>query len=206
MYHRLLPLAGLLALLAACNSGPTETTGAAGAEEAAAADTTSYDPDASTDSARMGKTTGVMVGNVSLTPNKTLAQNAAASPEFSQLAQAAKQTGIAENLGGDGPYTIFAPTNAAFDKLPYGAMAGLLKPESKENLTGVVNYHIIQSRLLAMDLRDGQELTTMNGQKVKIGVQGGKITVNGANVTTSDVVSSNGIMHVIDKVLLPPQE
>ncbi|AYA36577.1 fasciclin domain-containing protein [Hymenobacter oligotrophus] len=206
MYQRLLPVAGLLALLTACNSGPTETTGPAGAEEAAAADTTRYDPNASTDSARMGKTTGVMVGNASLTPDKTIAQNVAAAPDLSQLLQAAKQTDLASNLGGEGPYTVFAPTNAAFNKLPFGAMAGLLKPESKENLTGLVKYHVIQSRLLAMDLRDGQELTTMNGQKIKIGVQGGKITVNGASVSTPDVVSSNGVIHLIDKVLLPPQE
>ncbi|UYZ60463.1 fasciclin domain-containing protein [Hymenobacter latericus] len=206
MYQRLVPLAGLLALLAACNSGPTETTGPASAEEAAAADTSRYDPNASTDSARMGKTTGVMVGKVSLTPDKTLAQNTAATPELSQLLEAAQLAGLASNLGNEGPYTVFAPSNAAFRNLPYGAMAGLKKPESKENLKGLVNYHIIQSRLLAMDLRDGQELTTLNGQKIKIGVKNGKITVNNATVSTPDVVSSNGVLHVIDKVLLPPKE
>ncbi|RTQ52441.1 fasciclin domain-containing protein [Hymenobacter gummosus] len=204
MRTRFLPWLALLPLLAACNSQP-ETTNP-DATEAAVADSVAYDPEASTDSARMGKAGGVEVGGSALTPDKTLAQNLAASPDLSQLLQAAKQTEVAEKLGGEGPYTIFAPSNAAFGGLPHGAMAGLLKPESKQNLTGLIGYHILPSRLLALDLRDGQELTTLEGQKLKIGVQGETITVNGAKVTTKDVVSKNGVIHVIDKVLLPPNE
>jgi uncharacterized surface protein with fasciclin (FAS1) repeats len=202
MSKRLSPWLALLPLLAACNSQPaeSETTAATGAT---AADSAAYDPNASSDSVRMGKTGGVMVGNVALMPNKSLAENVAAAPELSQLQQAVKQAGLSEQLAGEGPYTVFAPSNAAFKQLPYGAMAGLLKPESKQNLTGLVGYHVIQSRLLAMDLRDGQQLTTMNGDKITIGVQGENITVNGARVSTPNVVSSNGVLHVIDKVLLP---
>ncbi|RAK69787.1 fasciclin domain-containing protein [Hymenobacter edaphi] len=204
MRTRFTPLLALLPLLAACNSQP-ETTNPEGTD-AAVTDSTAYDPNASSDSLRMGKTGGVAVGGTSLTPDKTLAQNLAASPELSQLLAAAGKTDLAAKLAADGPYTVFAPSNAAFKGLPYGAMAGLLKPESKDNLTGLLGYHIIQSRLLALDLRDGQELTTMEGHKLKISVQGDNITVNGANVTTPDVVSKNGIIHVIDKVLLPPSE
>ncbi|KAA9339627.1 fasciclin domain-containing protein [Hymenobacter busanensis] len=205
MRFRFAFLVALVPLLAACNSEPAETDPTA-TEGASIADSLAYDPNASTDSARMGKAGGVAVGGVALTADKTLAQNVEATPAFSRLAQAAKQTDLADRLAGEGPYTIFAPDNAAFNKLPYGAMAGLLKPESKDKLQGLVGYHIILSRLLAVDLRDGQELTTLNGQKIKIGVNGSKLTVNGANVTTPDVVSSNGIIHVIDKVLLPPAE
>lgn len=194
----------LLPLLAACNSQP-ETTNPEGAGVAADS-TAAYDPDASSDSLRMGKAGGVAVGGAALTPDKALPDNLAASPELSQLLLALKQTELAGRLGGEGPYTVFAPSNAAFGGLPHGAMAGLLRPESKQNLTGLLGYHILPSRLLALDLRDGQELTTLEGQKLKIGVQGEVITVNGARVTTPDVVSKNGIIHVIDKVLLPPSE
>ncbi|MCC3156899.1 fasciclin domain-containing protein [Hymenobacter sp. 15J16-1T3B] len=204
MRIRFTPLLALLPLLAACNSQP-ETTNPDGAD-VAAADSAAYDPNASSDSLRMGKTGGVEVGGKLLTPDKTLAENLAATPELSQLLAAARKTDVADKLAGDGPYTVFAPSNAAFKGLPYGAMAGLLKPESKENLTGLLGYHIIQSRLLALDLRDGQEITTMEGHKLKISVQGDNITVNGAKVTTPDAVSKNGIIHVIDKVLLPPSE
>ena len=205
MRIRFTPLLALPLLLAACNSQP-ETTNPDGADAATATDSLAYDPDASTDSARMGKTGGVEVGGSALTPDKTLAQNLAVAPDLSQLRQAAEKTDVAQKLGGDGPYTIFAPSNAAFKGLPYGAMAGLLKPESKDNLAGLIGYHILPSRLLAVDLRDGQELTTLEGHKLKIGVQGDKITVNGAAVTTPDVVSKNGVIHIIDKVLLPPSE
>ena len=204
MRLRFTSLLALPLLLAACNSQP-ETTNPDGTA-AAAADSLAYDPNASTDSARMGKTGGVAVGGSALTPDKTVAQNLAASPELSQLLQAAQKTELAQKLGGDGPYTVFAPSNAAFKGLPYGAMAGLLKPESKDNLTGLIGYHVLPSRLLAVDLRDGQELTTLEGHKLKIGVQGDKITVNGAAVSTPDVVSKNGVIHIIDKVLLPPSE
>ncbi|GAB2968255.1 hypothetical protein GCM10027048_43870 [Hymenobacter coalescens] len=205
MHYRLRPLLALLPLLAACNSQPAETETSAEAG-ATVVDSVAYDPDASSDSLRMGKSGGVQVGSATLTPDRTLADNVAAAPDLSRLLQAARQTELAGNLGGEGPYTIFAPSNAAFNNLPYGAMAGLLKPESKDKLTGLLGYHVIQSRLLALDLRDGQQLTTMEGHKVTIGVQGTQITVNGANVTTPDVVSKNGVLHVIDKVLLPPND
>ncbi|WP_052695023.1 fasciclin domain-containing protein [Hymenobacter sp. AT01-02] len=161
------------------------------------------------DSARMGKPKGVLVDGVAMTPDKTIVQNAVQASSVTTLVKAVKAAELDGTLSGPGPFTVFAPTNAAFDKLPTGALAGLMKPESKENLKGVLTYHVIQGRLLAADLKDGQQLTTVNGEKIKISVQGGKVMIsNGkdapATVQIADVVSSNGVTHVIDGVLLPP--
>ncbi|WP_139922492.1 fasciclin domain-containing protein [Hymenobacter sp. DG01] len=161
------------------------------------------------DSARMGKKEGVLVDNVPMTPDKTIVQNAVLAPSVTTLVKAVKAAGLDETLSGAGPYTVFAPTNAAFDKLPNGALASLMKPESKEKLKGVLTYHVIQGRLLAQDLRDGQELTTVNGEKIKISVQNGKVMVSNGkdapiNIQTPDVISSNGVTHLIEGVLLPP--
>jgi uncharacterized surface protein with fasciclin (FAS1) repeats len=155
------------------------------------------------DSARMGKPDGVMVDGVAMTPDKNIVQNAVRATSVSTLVKAVQAAGLAETLSGPGPFTVFAPTNAAFDKLPKGALDGLLKPESKEKLKGVLTYHVVAGRLLAQDLRDGQELTTVNGEKIKISVKDGKVMINNANVATADVISSNGVTHVIDNVLLP---
>ncbi|MBG8553632.1 fasciclin domain-containing protein [Hymenobacter guriensis] len=160
----------------------------------------------STDSARMGKPQGVEVGGARMTPDKDLVANAVNSKEHTTLVSAVQAAGLAETLKGPGPYTVFAPSNAAFNNLPYGAMAGLMRPESKEKLQGVLKYHVIPSRIMAADLRDGQQLTTLSGDKIKVSVKDGKVKINNANVTISDVVSSNGITHVIDQVLLPPAE
>ena len=159
-----------------------------------------------TDSARMGKADGVMVDGVAMTPDKTIVQNAVQAKSVTTLVKAVQAAGLDGTLSGPGPFTVFAPTNAAFDKLPKGALDGLLKPESKDKLKGLLTYHVIASRLLAADLRDGQELTTVNGEKIKVAVKDGKVTINNATVTTADVVSSNGVTHIIDTVLMPPAE
>lgn len=160
------------------------------------------------DSARMAKPGGVMVDGVAMTADKTIVDNAAGAKSVSTLVAAVKQAGLEETLKGEGPFTVFAPTNAAFDKLPKGAVAGLMDPASKENLKGVLTYHVIPGRLVAADLKDGQELTTVNGEKLHISVKNGQIMVgNGkdapATIQISDVISSNGITHVIDTVVLP---
>ena len=160
------------------------------------------------DSARMAKPGGVMVDGVAMTADKTIVDNAVGAKSVSTLVAAVKQAGLEETLKGEGPFTVFAPTNAAFDKLPKGAVAGLMDPASKENLKGVLTYHVIPGRLVAADLKDGQELTTVNGEKLHISVKNGQIMVgNGkdapATIQISDVISSNGITHVIDSVVLP---
>ena len=160
------------------------------------------------DSARMAKPEGVMVDGVAMTADKNIVENAAGAKSVSTLVAAVKAAGLAETLSGPGPFTVFAPTNAAFDKLPKGAVEGLLKPESKAKLAGVLTYHVIPGRLVAADLKDGQELTTVNGEKLKVTVKDGKVMIgNGkdapATVQIADVISSNGVTHVIDSVILP---
>jgi len=188
------------------NKGADTTTEAPGTESAMT--DTMVMPN---DSSRMGKPEGVLVDGVPMTPDKSIVQNAVMAPSVSTLVKAVQAAGLDGTLSGPGPFTVFAPTNAAFDKLPKGALAGLLKPESKEKLKGVLTYHVIQGRLLAADLKDGQELTTVNGDKIKVSVQGGNVLIsNGkdapATVQIADVVSSNGVTHVIDGVLLPPAQ
>ncbi|HEX8659252.1 MAG TPA: fasciclin domain-containing protein [Hymenobacter sp.] len=160
------------------------------------------------DSARMAKPGGVMVDGVAMTADKNIVENAAAAKSVSTLVAAVKQAGLVETLSGPGPFTVFAPANAAFDKLPKGAVAGLMDEASKEKLKGVLTYHVIPGRLVAADLKDGQELTTVNGEKLHISLKEGKVMVgNGkdapATVQIPDVISSNGVTHVIDGVVLP---
>ena len=160
------------------------------------------------DSARMAKPEGVMVDGVAMTADKNIVANAIGAKSVSTLVAAVKQAGLVETLSGPGPFTVFAPTNAAFDKLPKGAVEGLMKPESKAKLAGVLTYHVIAGRLVAADLKDGQELTTVNGEKLKVTVKDGKVMIgNGkdapATVQIADVISSNGVTHIIDTVILP---
>lgn len=161
------------------------------------------------DSARMAKPEGVMVDGVAMTADKDIVDNAMGAKSVSTLVSAVKAAGLVETLKGAGPFTVFAPTNAAFDKLPKGAVAGLMDPASKAKLAAVLTYHVIPGRILAADLKDGQELTTVNGEKLRVSVKDGKVMVgNGkdapATVQIADVISSNGVTHIIDTVVLPP--
>ncbi|RAK69786.1 fasciclin domain-containing protein [Hymenobacter edaphi] len=146
---------------------------------------------------------GVLVGGAMMTPDKDIVDNAVNSKDHTTVVAAVKAAGLVETLKGAGPFTVFAPTNAAFEALPAGTVDGLLKPESKAKLTKVLTYHVVPGALKAADLTDGQELTTVEGEKLKVSVKDGKVMVGGATVTIPDVVSSNGVTHVVDKVLLP---
>ena len=209
MRHSFSTTAAVLAsvlLLAGC--GETKTTETVVVDAAASGMSAADSAAMPTDSVRMGKAGGVMVDGVAMTADKNIVENAAGAASVSTLVAGVKAAGLVEALSGEGPFTVFAPTNAAFDKLPKGALEGLLKPESKAKLQGVLKYHVIAGRLLAADLRDGQELTTLNGAKLKVSNQGGKVTVsNGTDapvtVQIADVISKNGVTHVIDGVLLP---
>ena len=113
--------------------------------------------------------------------------------------------GLVDTLKGPGPFTVFAPTNAAFEKLPAGTGDTLLMPENKADLTAVLTYHVVAGKYTAADLKDGMTLKTVNGADLKITVVNGKVKINGTvMVETADVISSNGVTHVIDGVLLPP--
>lgn len=124
--------------------------------------------------------------------------------QFNTLLAAAKAAGLAGALSGDGPLTVFAPTDAAFEALPEGTVANLLKPENKDQLVSILTYHVAGARLKASDVVARDRIETLNGQQPVIAVSGSKVTIDDANIVKVDIPASNGIIHVIDKVLIPP--
>ena len=146
---------------------------------------------------------GVMVGGAKMVASKNIVENARGSADHTTLVAAVTAAGLGETLSGAGPFTVFAPTNAAFAALPAGALDNLLKPEMRKDLTGVLTYHVVSGALRAADLKDGQKLKTVNGKELLVSVKDGKVMVGGATVTTADAISSNGVTHVIDGVLMP---
>lgn len=133
---------------------------------------------------------------------KTVVEIAAGNKDFSTLVTAVKAAGLAETLSGEGPFTVFAPTNEAFAKLPKGTVEDLLKPENKTKLAGILTYHVVSGKVLAADVKPGK-VKTVNGAELTIEVKDGAVTVDGAKVTKTDIVGSNGVIHVIDSVVLP---
>ncbi len=134
---------------------------------------------------------------------KDVVDIAMGSAEHSTLVAAVKAAGLAETLKGAGPFTIFAPTNAAFSALPAGTVDGLLKPEKKADLTKILTYHVVAGAVKAADLKDGQKVKTLQGGELTVSIKDGKVKINGANVTAADLSGSNGIIHVVDGVLMP---
>lgn len=134
---------------------------------------------------------------------KTIVDVAIGSPDHTTLVAALTAAGLVETLKGAGPFTVFAPTNAAFAALPAGTVEGLLKPESKVALTGILTYHVVAGNVKAADLKDGQKVKTLQGGELTVSIKEGKVKINGANVTAADLAGSNGVIHVIDAVLLP---
>src|SRR5688572_14709240 len=141
---------------------------------------------------------GVMVGVAKMVHSKNIVENAAGSSEHTTLVAAVKAAGLVETLSGAGPFTVFAQTNAAFEKLPAGAVEGLLQPAKKDDLTKVLTYHVVPGSVMAADLKDGQKIKTVQGGELTVSIKNGVVTINGATVTTPNVVSSNGVTHVID--------
>lgn len=133
---------------------------------------------------------------------KDVVKVAVGSPDHSTLVTAVKAADLVDVLSNAGPFTVFAPTNAAFDKLPAGTVDGLLQPDKKETLADILQYHVAVAVYKPEMLNDGQVISMANGGNVTIGVKDGKITVNGANVVAT-VPATNGIVHIIDAVLLP---
>lgn len=124
------------------------------------------------------------------------------SVSFSTLKAALQATGLDVTLGQKGVYTLFAPTDEAFDKLPAGTLSKLLLPQNKEKLRSLLLYHVIPGQMLAVDLKEGQ-VTTLNGEKVKVKVDNGKVEIDAAKVFSTDVMANNGVMHSIGNVLVP---
>ena len=124
------------------------------------------------------------------------------SGKFTTLCAAVKAAGLVETLQGKGPFTVFAPTDEAFAKLPKGKLEDLLKPENKKKLADILTYHVLAVKVMAADVKT-MEAETVNGQKLSLVVEDGKVTVDKAKVVSTDVAASNGVIHAIDTVLMP---
>jgi uncharacterized surface protein with fasciclin (FAS1) repeats len=132
-----------------------------------------------------------------------IVDTAVSADQFTTLVAAVQAADLEATLRGPGPFTVFAPTDAAFAKLPAGTVEDLVKPENKEKLTAILTYHVVSGRVTAADVAGLTSATTVNGQDVTVGASDGAVTINDAKVVQADVEASNGIIHVIDTVLLP---
>jgi uncharacterized surface protein with fasciclin (FAS1) repeats len=156
-----------------------------------------------------------MVGGAAMSPMKTIPENAMNSKDHTTLVAAVKAAGLVDTLSGTGPFTVFAPTNAAFDKLPAGTVDMLMKPENKDQLTKVLTYHVVAGKMTSKDIAAAIKqgggkamLTTVEGEPLTAMMQGGKLVLTDAKggmstVTIKDVMQSNGVIHVVDTVLMP---
>jgi uncharacterized surface protein with fasciclin (FAS1) repeats len=150
----------------------------------------------------------VMVGGAAMYPSKTIVANAVNSKDHTTLVAAVKAAGLVDTLSGPGPFTVFAPTNAAFGKLPKGTVETLVKPENKATLTKILTYHVVAGKLNADQLMDGQRLTTVEGEQLTVKKAGGRVMIidakgGASTVTIADVNQSNGVIHVVNQVLMP---
>ena len=145
-----------------------------------------------------------MAGAPARAADKDIVDTAVAAGDFKTLAAALTTAGLVDTLKGAGPFTVFAPTDAAFAKLPAGTLDTLLKPESKAKLTAILTYHVVAGKVMAADVVKLKQAKTVNGAMDAVKVDGGTVMINNAKVTTADIAASNGVIHVIDTVLLPP--
>ena len=132
-----------------------------------------------------------------------IVETAVSNGSFKTLVAAVTAAGLGDTLSSAGPFTVFAPVDAAFEALPAGTVETLVKPESKEKLTGILTYHVIAGKILSTDLSDGMVAKTVNGDEVTVHIKNGKVFVNDAEVVIADVETDNGVVHAINKVLLP---
>jgi uncharacterized surface protein with fasciclin (FAS1) repeats len=165
--------------------------------------------------ASLGFAQNPMVGGHDMSPQSNIIQNAVNSDDHTTLVAAVKAAGLVDTLSGPGPFTVFAPTNEAFAKLPAGTVDNLLKPENKDQLTKILTYHVVAGKVTAGDLKKmikagngTADLTTVEGGKLQAMIVGGKVVLKDekggtATVTIANVMQSNGVIHVIDSVLLP---
>lgn len=137
--------------------------------------------------------------------NQDIVDTAVGAGQFKTLAAALKAADLVATLKGPGPFTVFAPTDEAFAKLPAGTVENLLKPENKAKLTAILTYHVVPGAVKAEQVTKLDQAKTVNGAMVKVTTKGGKVTINDATVVKADIPASNGMIHVIDKVILPPQ-
>jgi uncharacterized surface protein with fasciclin (FAS1) repeats len=150
----------------------------------------------------------VMVGGAAMFPSKNIVQNAVNSKDHTTLVAAVKAAGLVDTLESKGPFTVFAPTNAAFAKLPAGTVDTLVKPENKATLTKILTYHVVAGKLEASDLTDGKKLKTVQGEELTVKRSGDTVMIidskgGSSTVTIPNVNQSNGVIHVVDTVLMP---
>jgi uncharacterized surface protein with fasciclin (FAS1) repeats len=147
-------------------------------------------------------TLALCTGLVSAVSAKTVVEIAIGSPDHTTLVAAVKAAGLVETLSGAGPFTIFAPTNAAFAKLPAGTVESLLLPENKAKLVAILTYHVVPAKVMAAEVNSGA-VPTVNGKVLTVKADGMGVMVNNAKVVATDLVGTNGVVHVVDTVILP---
>ncbi len=140
--------------------------------------------------------------------SQDIVQLASATTDLGTLVKAVQAADLVETLKGTGPFTVFAPTNAAFSKLPAATLDTLLMPENKTQLQSILTYHVVPAKAMSSDLKDGQEITTVQGAKLMVGIANGEVTLidavgNKSKVTKADIMASNGVVHMIDTVVMP---
>jgi len=136
-------------------------------------------------------------------PDKDIVEIAASAGSFKTLVAAVKAAGLVDTLKGKGPLTVFAPTDEAFAKLPAGTVETLLKPENKDKLIAILTYHVVPGRVTASEVVNLNSAPTVNGRRLDINAQNGKVMVENARVVQTDIMATNGVIHVIDAVMLP---
>ena len=146
-----------------------------------------------------------VIDSVILPSTKDIVTTASEAGQFGTLIAAAKAAGLVEALTGDGPLTVFAPTDKAFSKLPEGTVASLLKPENKDKLAAILKYHVVSGRIYSTDALEAGKAKTLQGSTIKIRVKNGDPKVQNAKLIATDIDASNGVIHVIDRVILPPE-
>lgn len=193
-YHRIITVLALAGGLAG-----TEATGQTGGNPTGRAGATTRQPDTSPGTTTADEASGVQAG-------RNIVNIATSDDQFSTLAAALKQADLVATLGNPGPFTVFAPSNEAFEALPAGTLDNLMKDNSKETLASILKFHVVPGRIRMTDLEDGQKLKTVNGEELSVTKLNGKVAVNGVELDQPDLEASNGIIHVVSKVLLPPRQ
>ena len=148
-------------------------------------------------------TLGIVGAQAGKAPQKDIVDTAVAAGTFKTLATALKAAGLVDTLKGEGPFTVFAPTDEAFAKLPAGTVENLLKPENKAKLVSILTYHVVPGAVSSSEVVRRTSAKTVQGQSVEISTKGGGVLIDNANVVKADVRASNGVIHVIDSVILP---
>ena len=154
----------------------------------------------------VGIMAAVFAGRFASAQDQNIVTLASGTDDLSTLVAAVKAAGLVETLQGEGPFTVFAPTNAAFAALPAGTVENLLKPENKDQLIAVLTYHVVPGKVYSKDLSNGQMVGTVEGNDVTISLSKKGAKVNQAGIVLADIAATNGVVHVIDQVILPPSK